>query len=174
VIVLASNAVNLARVQFATTTLYHWFLWAGVFTSFLPFVATSAGWILTEVGRQPWIVQGLLKTSALAVVFAFWRRSVGAFAMTAIGTVLTVATLFTSLYPRVIVSSTDFANSLTVDNASSADYTLKVMTVIAVIFLPIVLLYQCWSYHVFRHRIDGDELIPGSTPPAAPTALTGG
>src|SRR4029077_4465702 len=40
-----------------------WFLWAGVLTSFLPFVATSAGWILTEVGRQPWIVQGLLKTS---------------------------------------------------------------------------------------------------------------
>ena len=42
---------------------YRWFLWAGVFTAFLPFVATSAGWILTEVGRQPWIVQGLLKTS---------------------------------------------------------------------------------------------------------------
>ena len=42
---------------------YRWFLWAGVFTTFLPFVATSAGWILTEVGRQPWIVQGLLKTS---------------------------------------------------------------------------------------------------------------
>jgi cytochrome bd ubiquinol oxidase subunit I len=41
---------------------YRWFLWAGVLTSFLPFVATSAGWILTEVGRQPWIVQGLLKT----------------------------------------------------------------------------------------------------------------
>jgi cytochrome d ubiquinol oxidase subunit I len=42
---------------------YRWFLWAGAFTAFLPFVATSAGWILTEVGRQPWIVQGLLKTS---------------------------------------------------------------------------------------------------------------
>ena len=42
---------------------YRWFLWAGVFTAFLPFVAMSAGWILTEVGRQPWIVQGLLKTS---------------------------------------------------------------------------------------------------------------
>jgi cytochrome d ubiquinol oxidase subunit I len=40
-----------------------WFLWLGVATSFLPFVACSFGWVLTEVGRQPWIVQGLLKTS---------------------------------------------------------------------------------------------------------------
>ena len=39
-----------------------WFLWLAVFTSFLPFVAMTAGWMLTEIGRQPWIVQGLLKT----------------------------------------------------------------------------------------------------------------
>ena len=40
-----------------------WFLWIGVVTSFVPFVATTFGWLLTELGRQPWIVQGLLKTS---------------------------------------------------------------------------------------------------------------
>jgi cytochrome d ubiquinol oxidase subunit I len=40
-----------------------WFLWLGVVTTFLPFVGTTAGWVLTEVGRQPWIVQGLLKTA---------------------------------------------------------------------------------------------------------------
>ena len=40
-----------------------WFLWIGVFTSFLPFVAITFGWMLTEIGRQPWIVQGLLKTA---------------------------------------------------------------------------------------------------------------
>jgi cytochrome d ubiquinol oxidase subunit I len=40
-----------------------WFLWLGVVTSFLPFIACAFGWVLTEVGRQPWIVQGLLKTS---------------------------------------------------------------------------------------------------------------
>jgi cytochrome d ubiquinol oxidase subunit II len=110
---------------------------------------------------------------ALAVVFAFRRRSTWAFAMTALGTLLTVATLFTSLYPRVIVSSTGFSNSLTVENASSADYTLKVLTVVAVIFLPIVLLYQGWTYHVFRHRIGGGELLPGNKPPDAPAALAG-
>jgi len=41
-----------------------WFLWIGVATSFVPFVATTFGWLLTELGRQPWIVQGLLKTSS--------------------------------------------------------------------------------------------------------------
>jgi cytochrome d ubiquinol oxidase subunit I len=40
-----------------------WFLWLAVFTSFMPFVAITAGWVLTEMGRQPWIVQGLLKTA---------------------------------------------------------------------------------------------------------------
>jgi cytochrome bd ubiquinol oxidase subunit I len=40
-----------------------WFLWIGVATAFLPFLAASAGWVLTEMGRQPWIVQGLLKTA---------------------------------------------------------------------------------------------------------------
>jgi cytochrome bd ubiquinol oxidase subunit II len=97
---------------------------------------------------------------ALAVLFALLRRSGWAFVMTALATVLWVATLFTSLYPRVIVSSPDFANSLTVDSASSAHYTLAVMSVIAAIFLPLVLLYQGWTYHVFWHRLGGDEPAP--------------
>ena len=111
---------------------------------------------------------------ALAVFFTLRRSSVWAFAMTAVGTVLMVATLFTSLYPRVMVSSSDFSNSLTVDNAASADYTLKVLTVVAVIFLPIVLIYQGWTYHVFRHRIGGGELLPPEKPPDAPAAMAGG
>jgi cytochrome bd ubiquinol oxidase subunit II len=88
-----------------------------------------------------------------AVCFVFVRRSGLAFAMTALGTVLAVATLFTSLYPRVMVSSSDFASSLTVDNASSAHYTLKVLTVVALVLLPVVLVYQGWAYYVFRRRL---------------------
>ena len=76
--------------------------------------------------------------------------------MTGLGTVLLVATLFTSLYPRVMVSSPNFANSLTVENASSAHYTLVVLTVIALVVLPVMLLYQGWTYHVFRHRLKGE------------------
>jgi cytochrome bd ubiquinol oxidase subunit II len=94
---------------------------------------------------------------AIAVVFVALRRSGLAFAMTALGTVAAVATLFTSLYPRVMVSNPDFGNSLTVSNASSAHYTLAVMSVVALIVTPVVLLYQGWTYHVFRHRLGGDE-----------------
>jgi cytochrome d ubiquinol oxidase subunit II len=96
----------------------------------------------------------------LAAVFA-GRRSGAAFAMTALGTVLAVATLFTSLYPRVMVSDPGFGNSLTVANSASAHYTLVVMTVVAVIVTPAVLLYQGWTYRVFRHRLGGEDPAPG-------------
>jgi cytochrome bd ubiquinol oxidase subunit II len=102
----------------------------------------------------------------LGLAFVIARRTGWSFAMTAIGAVAVVATLFTSLYPRVMVSSTDFANSLTVDDASSAHYTLKVMTIVAAIFAPLVLLYQGWTYHVFRARVGGEEQPSPSEAPA--------
>jgi cytochrome bd ubiquinol oxidase subunit II len=108
----------------------------------------------------PPILPAALGVAALvgAVLLIYMRRSAGAFAMTALGTILLVATLFTSLYPRVIVSSTDFANSLTVESASSSHYALAVMTVVALIVTPVVLLYQGWTYYVFRARLGGDEV----------------
>jgi cytochrome d ubiquinol oxidase subunit II len=92
----------------------------------------------------------------LAVVFVYRRREVWAFAMTGLGAIFVIVTLFTSLFPRVMVSSTDFANSLTVGNSASTHYTLAVMSVVALVFIPLVLLYQGWTYHVFRHRVGGD------------------
>jgi len=97
---------------------------------------------------------------ALAVAFLFAGRSGRAFAMTALGTISLVATLFVSLYPRVMVSSTDFADSLTVDDAAASHYALAVMSVVALIFVPVVLLYQGWTYYVFRHRIGGGAPEP--------------
>ena len=57
-----------------------------------------------------------------------------------------------------MVSSTDFANSLDVPGAASEHYTLAVMTVVALIALPVVLLYQGWSYYVFRARVTGEDV----------------
>jgi cytochrome bd ubiquinol oxidase subunit II len=107
----------------------------------------------------------------LAVVSVLARRSGRAFTMTALGTLLLVATIFTSLYPRVLVSSTDFGNSLTVSNASSSHYALTVMTVVALIVTPIVLLYQGWTYYVFRARLSGEKV---ESPVAAIAEKTGG
>jgi cytochrome d ubiquinol oxidase subunit II len=69
-----------------------------------------------------------------------------------------VLTIFMDLYPRVMVSSTNAADSLTVANASSSPYALKVMTIVALIFLPLVLIYQGWTYHVFRKRLSTSDL----------------
>jgi cytochrome d ubiquinol oxidase subunit II len=97
---------------------------------------------------------------ALAVLFTLRGRSGRAFAMTGLGIVAAVVTLFTSLYPRVMVSSTGFGNSLTVDSASSSHYALAVMSVVALISVPVVLLYQGWTYYVFRHRVgDAPETV---------------
>jgi cytochrome d ubiquinol oxidase subunit II len=90
---------------------------------------------------------------ALAALFVFAGRNGPAFAMTALGTISLVATLFVSLYPRVMVASPDFANSLTVDDAASSHYALTVMSVVALVFVPIVVLYQGWTYYVFRRRL---------------------
>jgi cytochrome d ubiquinol oxidase subunit II len=108
----------------------------------------------------------------LAVWFSRSSQSTRAFAMTALGVVATVATLFTSLYPRVMVSSPDFGNSLTVDGASSSHYALTVITVVALILTPVVLLYQGWTYYVFRGRVGGEPLpsAPGPEAPPAPAA----
>jgi cytochrome d ubiquinol oxidase subunit II len=89
----------------------------------------------------------------LGTVLVLRRKSGWAFVMTALAIGLSVATIFTGLYPRVLVSSPDFANSLTIADAAAAHYALSVMTVVAAIFTPLVLLYQGWTYHVFRARV---------------------
>jgi cytochrome bd ubiquinol oxidase subunit II len=90
-----------------------------------------------------------------------------AFSCTGVAIAAAVVALFGSLYPDVMPSTTSAAYSLTVSNASSTDYTLKIMTVVALVMTPVVLAYQAWSYWVFRRRIG-----PGQIPaPAAPTGV---
>jgi cytochrome d ubiquinol oxidase subunit II len=83
------------------------------------------------------------------------RRPGWAFAATALTAGMIVATLFTGLYPRVIVSHPGFSNSLTLSGAATAHYALSVITVVAGVCTPVVLLYQGWTYHVFRARVGG-------------------
>ncbi len=99
--------------------------------------ALVAGVAAARAGREGWAFVGTFVTIALAV-----------------------AGLFLALFPDVMPSTTDAAYSLTTTSASATSYTLKVMTWVAVIFTPIVLAYQAWSYWVFRKRI-GTHHIPG-------------
>jgi cytochrome d ubiquinol oxidase subunit II len=86
-----------------------------------------------------------------------------------------VVSIFTELYPRVMVSSLGAANDLTVSGSASSSYALRVMTVVLVVLLPVVLVYQGWTYHVFRNRLSGAETRGDGDEPAPPprTAAAG-
>ena len=110
---------------------------------------------LDDSGLLPAVIPAALAALAAlaAVVLTRRRREGAAFAATAATMALLVLTLFIGLFPNVLVSDPTVANSLTVDNASSSDYTLKIMTVAAAIVTPVVLAYQAWTYWVFRARL---------------------
>ena len=81
-----------------------------------------------------------------------------AFLASATTLALVVVTLFSALYPYVMPSSLNIADSLDIFNASSTDYTLKVMTYVAVVMTPLVLIYQGWTYWVFRKRLSASSI----------------
>jgi cytochrome d ubiquinol oxidase subunit II len=105
-----------------------------------------------------------------AAVLAVRGRETWAFAATGLAAIGVVATIFTGLYPRVIVSDPAFGNSLTISNAAAGHYALEVITVVAVVFTPIILLYQGWTYHVFRARLGGGDSPGPAERPGEPQA----
>ena len=123
-----------------------------------------ASYFATDIFQRLGINPGISALGAGAAFLAGgWflrqRRAGWAFAMTALTIALTVVTTFRGLYPRVMVSSLNPDWSLTVTNASSSPYTLQVMSIVALIFVPIVLLYQGWNYWVFRARLSGKSAL---------------
>ncbi len=96
---------------------------------------------------------------ALLVTGYFLNRKMEgwAFIMVALNIVLTQVTFFSMTFPNVMLSTTNPDFSLTIYNASSSQYTLTVMSVVALIFVPIVLAYQGWTYYMFRKRISTDK-----------------
>ena len=109
----------------------------------------------------------------LAVLAAVWlvyeHREGFAFAATTVTIASCIISIFVDLYPNVMVSSTNPAYNLTVHNTASGAYSLKVMTVVVIILLPVVLAYQTWTYYVFRRRVSRQEFQPPTpSPEAAP------
>ncbi|WP_101649739.1 cytochrome d ubiquinol oxidase subunit II [Brevibacterium ihuae] len=94
-------------------------------------------------------------------------REKPAFIAQALFLVLGVTSIFTNVYPNVMPSTVDPAFSLTVGNASSSDYTLTVMLIVAVIFVPIVLTYQIWVYRVFARRLTVEHIPAAHQVPVA-------
>ncbi len=124
----------------------------------LAFVAYSA--VETDMFKGTMLAGIVAVLAGLAIVLVFVMMKSGkdgmAFLMSSLAVVFVTLSLFMTLFPRVMVSSLDAKYSLTIYNASSSPYTLKVMFIVALIFTPLVLLYQGWTFYIFRKRITQD------------------
>lgn len=148
---LKTDGVILERVQALLKR-----LWVPTVVLVVAFVGFSL--IETDLFVSFNLVQGIgLATAVVALLTAgwmIWQQRLGrAFIGTGLTLVGTVAFLFGGLFPRVMPSSLGSQFDLTIYNAASSPYTLKVMSIVALIFVPIVLIYQGWSYWVFRKRV---------------------
>ena len=140
--------------------------------------ATFLLWTQFAYGKGwTWVPVAL---GAGGLIFAALMNRSGREGLAFIGTGITVAAavvpLFGCLYPNVMPSTTSAAFNLTIHNASSTPYTLRVMTWVALIFTPIVLCYQAWTYWVFRKRIGTDNLpaVAATAPAPLPEPATAG
>ncbi len=110
--------------------------------------------MFSKLGVNPGVVPIIAGLALLSVGYLLKIKREGwAFVMTGITIAFSTITVFMGLFPRVMVSSLNSEWSLTIYNASSSPYTLQVMSIVALIFVPIVLAYQAWTYWVFRKRI---------------------
>jgi cytochrome d ubiquinol oxidase subunit II len=137
-------------------------------------LATRYGLIaaLAAVAYLVWTIISLPEKKTIVLVLSalvaiFWLTALGmnlrgregwAFIFSSLAIVSFVSDLFYALYPRVMPSSISSKFDLTITNASSTEYTLKVMTVVAVIMTPLVLIYQGWTYWVFRKRVSASQI----------------
>ena len=136
----------------------------GPVATVLVFLFVVAGYFITDafirLGINPGIIPIGAGASLLAAGWFVHKGRLGwAFIFNSVTILLSTLTIFMSLYPRVMVSSLNPDWSLTIYNASSSPYTLTAMTIVALIFVPIVLAYQGWTYWVFRERIGKETAL---------------
>lgn len=109
------------------------------------------------------VLTGLAALSLIAALFANHLKREGiSFSLLVFTIVTAVGAMFAALFPNVLPSTTNPAFSLTIENASSSHYTLTVMSWVAVVMIPLVLLYQGWTYWVFRKRVSRKSIPAGS------------
>ncbi len=133
-----------------------WVVTSGLYLALGVFTYAAGFWARGIV--NPGIVPITAVVVLLVAGYFINRKMEGwAFIMVALNIVLTQVTFFTMTFPNVMLSTTNPSYSLTIYNASSSQYTLTVMSIIALVFVPIVLAYQGWTYYMFRKRITADK-----------------
>ena len=141
-------------------------LWIGLLAVAVIFLVATAFATKLYVNflKAPiFLVIPLLAVAALlgSRIFLAKGKNGFAFVSSCVTVVMVVATGVTGLFPNLIPSSLDTAYSLTIYNSSSSPYTLSIMTVVAAIFVPIVILYKIWVYYQFREKVTTREVMKG-------------
>ncbi|HTQ21016.1 cytochrome d ubiquinol oxidase subunit II [Mycobacterium sp.] len=132
----------------------------------LPVTALVAGfglWTQLAHGKGwTWLVLAVAVVAQLGAVILVWRQASDgwAFACTGLVVIAVVVLLFSALYPNLVPSTLNSQWNVTIYNASSTPYTLKIMTWVTAIMAPLTVVYQAWTYWVFRQRISADRIPP--------------
>ncbi len=153
------------------TTLLLFFTHGAVFVSLKTDgdIRQRARRLATRSGVLTIVVAAAFLTWTVIAHFSVALLVLWSFGFMAATIALAVAALFTALFPNVMPSVPNPENSLTIANASSSETTLTIMTWVAVIFLPLILLYQGFTYWVFRKRVTRAQ-IPDDHPEPEPAA----
>jgi cytochrome d ubiquinol oxidase subunit II len=113
--------------------------------------------ILSRLGINPGVIPLTGILAALLSGYFVRKKLMGfAFVSTMVTIAATMVTFFLMLYPDLMISTINPVYSLTIYNSASSAYTLRIMTIVALVFVPVVLLYQGWSYWIFRKRVKSD------------------
>jgi cytochrome bd ubiquinol oxidase subunit II len=134
-------------------------LWIG---ATVLYVALSVYTYVADFWARQIISPGVVPVAAVAVLFAAGyfinnKMEGWAFIMVALNILLTQSAFFLMNFPNVMPSTTNPEWSLTIYNTSASQYTLSVLSIIALVFIPIILAYQGWTYYIFRKRISTDK-----------------
>jgi cytochrome d ubiquinol oxidase subunit II len=119
-------------------------------------------YIYTDIEIRIGINPGILPIASVIVLFVtiyfIDRKMEGwAFVMSGLNIILTQVAFFGLMFPRLMVSSLNPAWSLTIYNTAASPQAMEVMSLVALIFIPIVVAYESWSYYIFRQRIKADR-----------------
>jgi cytochrome bd ubiquinol oxidase subunit II len=137
-----------------------WYLLLAAAVTFLVYTNFATNLYANYFQNILWLAVPLVAVlSLLAIKILLLKvRISGAFFASCITILMITFTGVVGLYPNLIPSSIDPVYSLTIFNSSSSQYTLKIMTVVALVFVPVVIAYQIWSYRVFRHKVTAEDV----------------
>lgn len=156
---LALKTEGLLRVRALVRAHKAWFWLLPVAVVFLAWTALETELIGNYLARPYWLIVPFAAVVSLIVLEIMISRAkvMAAFLSSCSAVFLVIFTGIVGLYPNLIPSRLDPSYSLTVFNATSSPYTLRIMTVVALVFVPVVIGYQVWVYRVFRHRANAVE-----------------